>query len=95
MGCNCTDKDDEKKFQESVALLKYMIGHNKHHADELYDVANNLDGEAKELVHAAVIDYETGTGKLEKALNVLGSAAGDEDCADCDHTEDCDHHTHD
>ena len=24
-----------------------------------------------ELVHAAVIDYETGTGKLEKALKAL------------------------
>lgn len=56
---------------ETVALLKYMIDHNKHHADELYDIAGKLDGTAKELVHSAVIDYETGTGKLEKALKAL------------------------
>ncbi len=75
MACNsCPDAHEHHHHHEnmeSVALLKYMIDHNKHHADELYDIANHLDGEAKELVHAAVIDYETGTGKLEKALKAL------------------------
>ena len=79
MGCNsCPDGHDHAhshshshEDMETVALLKYMIDQNKHHADELYDIANKLDGTAKELVHAAVIDYETGTGKLEKALKEL------------------------
>ena len=75
MSCNnCPDAQPHNHSHEdleAVALLKYMIDHNKHHADELYDIANKLNGTAKELVHSAVIDYETGTGKLEKALKVL------------------------
>ena len=77
MSCNsCPDghthhHDHDHKDLEAVALLKYMLDHNKHHADELYDIANKLDGTAKELVHAAVIDYETGTGMLEQALKAL------------------------
>ena len=75
MSCNnCPDAQPHNHSHEdleAVALLKYMIDHNKHHADELYDIANKLNVTAKELVHAAVIDYETGTGKLEKALKVL------------------------
>ena len=75
MSCNnCPDAQPHNHSHEdleAVALLKYMIDHNKLHADELYDIANKLNGTAKELVHAAVIDYETGTGKLEKALKVL------------------------
>ncbi len=79
MSCNtCPDGHDHhhhhgEEAMEAKALLQYMIDHNKHHADELYDLANKLDGSAKELVHAAVIDYETGTGKLEQALKALES----------------------
>ncbi|MDD5885924.1 MAG: hypothetical protein PUC71_00180 [Oscillospiraceae bacterium] len=71
MACNCSDSNQKKDLEEAVALLKYMVHHNQHHADELYDVAGKLDGEAKELVHAAVIHYETGNGKLEEALKIL------------------------
>lgn len=45
--------------------------HNRHHADELHDMAHNLDGEAKELVHAAVVDLENGNDKIAKALKLL------------------------
>ena len=77
MSCNSCpdghthDHHHHEEDMEAQALLRYMIDHNKHHADELYDIANKLDGTAKELVHAAVIDYETGTGKLEQALKAL------------------------
>ena len=79
MSCNtCPDGHAHhhhhgEEAMEAKALLQYMIAHNQHHADELYDLANKLDGSAKELVHAAVIDYETGTGKLEQALKALES----------------------
>lgn len=53
---------------EASAMLKYMLDHNRHHADELYDLANTLDGEAKELVHAAVIELEKSNDKLSQAL---------------------------
>ncbi|MBO7682808.1 MAG: hypothetical protein J6T17_08690 [Clostridia bacterium] len=77
MSCNSCpdghthDHHHHEEDMEAQALLRYMIDHNKHHADELYDLAGKLDGSARELVHAAVIDYETGTDKLEKALKAL------------------------
>lgn len=75
MSCNsCPDGHEHAHHEEKMeaqALLRYMIDHNKHHADELYDLAGKLDGSARELVHAAVIDYESGTTKLEKALKAL------------------------
>lgn len=61
----------ENTAEETVALLKYMLEHNRHHADELHDLAHGLDGEARELVHAAVIDLENGNDKLARALKLL------------------------
>ena len=61
----------EPTSEETVALLKYMLDHNRHHADELHELAHGLDGEARELVHGAVIDIESSNAKLEKALRVL------------------------
>lgn len=62
----------EVNTEETAALLKYMLDHNRHHADELHDLAHGLDGEARELVHAAVIDLETANSKMEKALRAMG-----------------------
>ncbi len=65
--CNvCTGVDEE-----TTALLKYMLEHNRHHADELHELAHNLDGEARELVHGAVIDIESSNDKLARALNAI------------------------
>lgn len=61
----------ETNTEETVALLRYMLDHNRHHADELHDLAHNLDADAKELIHAAVIDFERGNDKIAKALNIL------------------------
>lgn len=73
MSCEkCPDsKAAPEAENESAALLKYTIHHNHHHTDELYDLANQLDGEAREKVHAAVIDFEKGNQKLEEALKLL------------------------
>ena len=57
--------------EETVALLRYMLSHNRHHADELHDLAHDLDGEARELVHAAVIDIESSNDKLDRALKII------------------------
>lgn len=66
----------EATSEETLALLKYMLDHNRHHADELHDMAHNLDSDAKELVHAAVIDLENGNDKLAKAISILSKAEG-------------------
>ena len=73
MACEkCPDGNKtEAAENESIAMLKYSIHHNHHHADELYELANTLDGEAREKVHAAVIDFENGNAKLEAALKLL------------------------
>ena len=57
--------------EETLALLKYMLDHNRHHADELHDLAHGLDGEARELVHAAVMDIEASNDKLARALKLI------------------------
>ena len=57
--------------EETLALLKYMLDHNRHHADELHELAHGIDGEARELVHAAVIDIENSNDKLARALKLL------------------------
>lgn len=61
----------EVNTEEMTALLKYMLDHNRHHADELHDLAHNLDGEARELVHAAVINLESANDKMAKALKAM------------------------
>lgn len=65
------DHCGEATAEETIALLKYMLDHNRHHADELHDLAHGLNGEARELVHGAVIDLETGNDKLARALKLL------------------------
>ena len=59
--------------EETLALLKYMLDHNRHHADELHDLAHELDSEARELVHAAVMDIESSNDKLARALKLLNA----------------------
>lgn len=63
--------------EESLALLTYMLGHNRHHAEELHDLAHNLDGEASQLIHDAIIDFELGNEKLAEALNILQETKGE------------------
>ena len=58
--------------EERVAMLTYMLGHNQHHAQELHELAHELgDGEAAQLIHDAVVDFEVGNKKLAEALAVL------------------------
>ena len=57
--------------EERLALLKYMLDHNTHHAEELHDLAHGLTGEAAELLHQAVSDIESSNAKLAAALGIL------------------------
>ena len=52
-------------------LLTYMLGHNRHHAEELHELAHSVDGEAQQLLHDAVVDFTLGNEKLEEALRIL------------------------
>ena len=58
-------------LEERVAMLTYMLGHNQHHAQELHELAHDVDGEAQQLLHDAVVDFTLGNEKLEEALRIL------------------------
>ena len=55
-----THSHDHHSPEEALALLTYMLGHNRHHAEELH-----------ELAHDAVVDFTLGNEKLEEALRIL------------------------
>lgn len=57
--------------EEKLALLNYMLGHNRAHTEELHDLAHGLEGAPGELLHAAVEAYENGNEKLAEALRLL------------------------
>lgn len=63
--------NDGETDAETVALLKYMLDHNRQHAIELAEIAEKLDNGAKEFVLSAVGDFERGNEKLMKALNEI------------------------
>ena len=70
-GCSgCTDPK-----QELMALMKYMVGHNTAHANELAQLAKQLDevGEhtAYEQVMQAVSDFEKGNLRLSTVLTSM------------------------
>lgn len=58
--------------EETLALLTYMLGHNRHHAEELHELAHGVENaEAHELIHAAVDDLASSNEKLAAALALI------------------------
>ena len=57
--------------EERLALLRYMLSHNAHHAEELHDLAHGTDGAVSDLIHAAVKDIEESNKKIEEAIGLL------------------------
>ena len=64
--------DDDK---ETDALIKYMLAHNRHHADELNELRGKLNAggrsEAARLIENAVSCVEKGKLELEKAVRLI------------------------
>ena len=62
--------------EETVALLTYMIDHNKHHGEDLHEIyhalADSGKAEAAELLHKAMHLYEDGNALLADALKMIG-----------------------
>ena len=57
--------------EEALALLTYMLSHNRHHAEELHDLAHCFDEVSGDLVHEAVDKLEESNALLEQALSLL------------------------
>ena len=60
---------------QAVALLQYMLEHNRQHAGELLEMSHKLEamgfGDAACLLDAAVDDFSSGNNMLESALENL------------------------
>ena len=60
---------------ESVALLTYMLQHNEHHAQELDQMADNLEklglSASAKTIKEAVVDFQKGNMRLGLALTLV------------------------
>ena len=54
-----------------MAVLRYMLDHNIHHASELSDLADQLTGEARHQMLHAVESFDQANGYLSAALELL------------------------
>ncbi|MBE6926273.1 MAG: cobalt transporter [Ruminococcaceae bacterium] len=75
-GCeSCGGKCEHTKMEELLALMTYMANHNTAHANELANLAKQLQEmgsyAAYEQVLAAVSDYEKGNLRLRAVLASL------------------------
>lgn len=61
--------------EEHVAILSYMLDHNKHHAAELKEIAAHLreagEEEAAVQIEKGVEDFEKGNMRLSIALSLV------------------------
>lgn len=60
---------------ETIALMSYMVDHNKHHAMELVEMSKKLrelgKNDAAEQIDKAVAEFESGNLRLGLALSLL------------------------
>ena len=57
--------------EEALALLKYMLDHNRHHAEELHELAHNFDEVSADLLHDAVDKLGESNDLIEQALSLI------------------------
>ena len=65
------DAEGFDSIEQAMALMGYMLEHNRHHAEELHDLAHSASPDAAALIHEAVDAFLSGNEKLEKALAIL------------------------
>ena len=67
-----------ESVEQAVAVMTYMLDHNRHHAEELHDVCHKLEdmgkAEAAEILGAALHEYAHGNEHLAEALEALKKA---------------------
>ena len=72
---SCAAHCEHTPMEELVALMRYMVGHNAAHANELAELAKQFqiagNNAAFEQVMAAVSDFEKGNMRLSVVLNSL------------------------
>lgn len=61
--------------EEALALLTYMLSHNRHHAEELHDLAHCFDEVSGDLIHQAVDKLGESNDLIEQALSLITNSA--------------------
>lgn len=60
---------------QAVALMNYMLDHNRHHAEELHELCHKLENmgksEAAKALDISVDEFKKGNEYLEAALDAL------------------------
>ena len=57
--------------ERSVALLAYMVDHNRSHAEELEQLAGAMNPDVAAMVRDAISQFNAANDKLAEALSVL------------------------
>lgn len=57
--------------ERTKALLAYMIDHNDHHAEELAELLDGMDGRAKKKLTEAIGSFEVANVQLREVLELL------------------------
>ena len=69
------DVEGFDSIEQAMALMGYMLDHNRHHADELHELCHKLEAtgktEAAALIHDAVDKFGEGNALLESALEKM------------------------
>ncbi len=67
-------RDDVPAAERTRALLGYMIEHNEHHAEELAELVDTLDGAAHKKLLEAIGSFEAGNVQLREVLELMEEA---------------------
>ena len=70
--CGCVG-ECSKPANEQEAILAYMLDHNRHHAEELHDLAHSFDEVTADLIHDAVDKLGESNDLIEQALSLIAN----------------------
>lgn len=62
---------DVAPAERTKALLAYMIDHNEHHASELSELVDSLDGAARKRLLEAIGSFEVANVQLREVLELV------------------------
>ncbi len=72
----CCGEHKTQPLDENLALLNYMLEHNRHHGEDLHELYHSLAAvgktDAAKLVAEALHFYDHGNEKLAEASKLLG-----------------------
>ena len=65
------DHGDIPPAERTKALLAYMIDHNEHHAEELAELVDSLEGAARKRLLEAIGSFEVANVQLREVLDLV------------------------